>query len=292
MLLICSSVRRSRRYRSNLVREAESVDAPAPQMTEKTTSFSSSFGSAAESSSGTSYRPSTGMKCVQKVDRTLRVDVTRLLSTVGTYSFARLRTKVSTPGRSFFSHSPSCGPCGLMAGLSARSQPSICAPVPTTFSGSIKMVPTRDTVAGEATARSSTSNTIVIKGDMAIISPEERHIFLLSSSTVFIDSIHRVSTGPSISSHFSSGFSSAHTSRITLASTPSVHSKVLRSYSPYRLAYGTALGLMTIGRTDSKPSTPAFLRLVIAAASTFHAVDLPLSDGPTSMLPCRVSLDS
>ena len=28
-----------------------------------------------------------------------------------------------------------------------------------------------------------------------------------------------------------------HTSRITLARTPSVHSKVCRSYSPYRLAY-------------------------------------------------------
>ena len=28
-----------------------------------------------------------------------------------------------------------------------------------------------------------------------------------------------------------------HTSRITLANTPSVHSKVCRSYSPYRLAY-------------------------------------------------------
>ncbi len=28
-----------------------------------------------------------------------------------------------------------------------------------------------------------------------------------------------------------------HTSRITLANTPSVHSNVCRSYSPYRLAY-------------------------------------------------------
>jgi len=31
----------------------------------------------------------------------------------------------------------------------------------------------------------------------------------------------------------------------TLERTPSVHSKVCRSYSPYRLAYGTALGLIT-----------------------------------------------
>ena len=54
----------------------------------------------------------------------------------------------------------------------------------------------------------------------------------LSASTVFMLSIQSVSTGPSMSSHFSSGFSSAHTSRITLESTPSVHSNVCRSYSP------------------------------------------------------------
>ena len=36
---------------------------------------------------------------------------------------------------------------------------------------------------------------------------------LLSSSTVFMDSIHRVSTGPSSTSHFSSGFSSCKQQR-------------------------------------------------------------------------------
>lgn len=54
-----------------------------------------------------------------------------------------------------------------------------------------------DTVAGEATFKSSTSNTINCKGVSRIISPEVRHNFLLSSSTVFIFSIQTASTGPS-----------------------------------------------------------------------------------------------
>ena len=83
-----------------------------------------------------------------------------------------------------------------------------------------------------------------------------------------------------------------HTSRITLANTPSVHSKVCRSYSPYRLAYGIAFGLITIGRTVWNSPTPSLLRRPIAFERIVHVVDLPPSDGPTSMLPWRVSFDS
>ena len=36
---------------------------------------------------------------------------------------------------------------------------------------------------------------------MVMISPETRHSLRLSSSTVFIDSIHSASTGPSKTSH-------------------------------------------------------------------------------------------
>jgi hypothetical protein len=53
---------------------------------------------------------------------------------------------------------------------------STCAATPTTFSGSMKMVPTRETVAGEATARSSTSKTIDMCGVIAMISPDTRHL--------------------------------------------------------------------------------------------------------------------
>jgi hypothetical protein len=46
-----------------------------------------------------------------------------------------------------------------------------------------KSTPHLLTVAGDATARSSTSNIIVIDGVMVMISPDTRHSFLLSSRT-------------------------------------------------------------------------------------------------------------
>ena len=61
------------------------------------------------------------------------------------------------------------------------------------------------TVAGEATAKSSTSNIIVIQLDNLIISPDVKHSFLLSSNTVFMFSIQTASTGPSKTTHFLSG---------------------------------------------------------------------------------------
>eukprot|EP00965_Chrysotila_dentata_P177755 5871810-Pleurochrysis_carterae.AAC.2 len=66
-------------------------------------------------------------------------------------------------------------------------------------------MPTRETVAGDATARSSTSNMIDIEGDILTISPDMRQSFLLSSSTVFMFSIHTASTGPSNTTHCRSG---------------------------------------------------------------------------------------
>ena len=62
-------------------------------------------------------------------------------------------------------------------------------------------MPLRETVAGEATARSSTSNMIVFVSESGMISPELRQSFLLSSSTVFMFSIQMASTGPSKSTH-------------------------------------------------------------------------------------------
>lgn len=61
------------------------------------------------------------------------------------------------------------------------------------------------TVAGDATSRSMGSKMRLICGDIWMISPLIRHSFLLSSSTVFIFSIHTASTGPSKISHFLSG---------------------------------------------------------------------------------------
>jgi len=58
-------------------------------------------------------------------------------------------------------------------------------------------MPARDTVAGDATAKSCTSKTSPTYGGSDIRSPFNRVKTLLSSSTVFILSIQRVSTGPS-----------------------------------------------------------------------------------------------
>ena len=63
--------------------------------------------------------------------------------------------------------------------------------------GYIYTIPHLETVAGEATNKSYTSNIIVIWGVKVKIWPEFKQSFLLSSKTVFIDSIHKLSTGPS-----------------------------------------------------------------------------------------------
>lgn len=61
------------------------------------------------------------------------------------------------------------------------------------------------TVAGDATSKSMGSKMRLIWGDIWMISPLIRQSFLLSSSTVFMFSIHTASTGPSKISHFLSG---------------------------------------------------------------------------------------
>lgn len=79
---------------------------------------------------------------------------------------------------------------------------------------------------------------------MEIRSPLIRVSTLLSSMTEFMDSIHRVSTGASNSNHFWSGFSSAQVCLMTEERTPSVHSLVLRSNSPYSSPRESAFGFI------------------------------------------------
>ena len=57
------------------------------------------------------------------------------------------------------------------------------------------------TVAGEATARSCTSNNMCMVELSLILSELARHNILLSSNTVFMFSIHSESTGPSHTTH-------------------------------------------------------------------------------------------
>lgn len=61
----------------------------------------------------------------------------------------------------------------------------------------IYTIPHRETVAGEATLKSITSNSILIDGSSFILYPFAKHSIILSSKTVFMFSIQRASTGPS-----------------------------------------------------------------------------------------------
>ena len=54
------------------------------------------------------------------------------------------------------------------------------------YRDSQKIIPTLDTVAGDACSRSSASKNIVMASLILIISPEFKQSFLLSSRTVFI----------------------------------------------------------------------------------------------------------
>ena len=101
--------------------------------------------------------------------------------------------------------------------------------------GSMYTIPQRLTVAGLATERSSTSKIMRIGGVSAMISPLTRHSFLLSSSTVFMDSIQSASTGPSKMIQCESGLPallSEAALRTSSAAMPSAHSCVTGSKDP------------------------------------------------------------
>lgn len=83
-------------------------------------------------------------------------------------------------------------------------------------------MPQRETVAGEATARSATSKIMRCRSVSFMISPLERQSFLLSSRTVFMFSIHTASTGPSNTYQRRSESSAAMPPRTRLDRMPSV----------------------------------------------------------------------
>eukprot|EP00955_Chlamydomonas_euryale_P088653 364399-Chlamydomonas_euryale.AAC.3 len=119
--------------------------------------------------------------------------------------------------------------------------------------------------------------------------PELRHSFLLSSSTVFMFSIQIASTGPSSTSHLRSGDVSRANERNATASTPSVHSFDTGSSSPYNWPSVTLLGLMVDTLTRCSPHSPAAAICESAAASTRIADDFMPKLRPTSMRPCRMT---
>mmetsp|Transcript_20190 Transcript_20190/g.46843 ORF Transcript_20190/g.46843 Transcript_20190/m.46843 type:complete len:278 (+) Transcript_20190:1568-2401(+) len=103
------------------------------------------------------------------------------------------------------------------------------------YTGSRYTIPQRETVAGDATARSLTSNIIDMVFGSLMRSPLLRHSVLLSSSTVFMLSIQIASTGPSQLIHFlalSPFATELHASRTMVEMMPSVHSFVSWLNSP------------------------------------------------------------
>ena len=96
----------------------------------------------------------------------------------------------------------------------------------------MKTTPMRETVAGDATAKSMTSKSIFISIFNLMRSPFARHRVMLSSSTVFMFSIHSASIGPSKTVHFRTGVSSLTARRMMVDARPSCHSWVRSLNSP------------------------------------------------------------
>mmetsp|Transcript_37397 Transcript_37397/g.96688 ORF Transcript_37397/g.96688 Transcript_37397/m.96688 type:complete len:320 (+) Transcript_37397:5238-6197(+) len=145
-----------------------------------------------------------------------------------------------------------------------------------------KMIPARDTVAGDALRRSWTSKTILQLSVIGMRSLLASVRILLSSSTVFRFSIQMASTGPS------------HTIHVVLfrlrllyfcqieAKTPGVHSSLTGSLTPYICESVIAFGFMTTRLCGA----PSFVRQFVRTCAISV---LPHSVGPTSMKPWRTS---
>mmetsp|Transcript_24998 Transcript_24998/g.71875 ORF Transcript_24998/g.71875 Transcript_24998/m.71875 type:complete len:207 (-) Transcript_24998:4357-4977(-) len=126
--------------------------------------------------------------------------------------------------------------------------------------GSKYTMPQRLTVAGDATAKSLTSNMMVMLGGNLMRSPLDKQSILLSSSTVFMFSIHTASTGPSSMTHCLLLCSAVAAKRTAKAKMPSVHSCVFSSKSPYNspclIDFGFILCIST-GKYKSPSATAA-----------------------------------
>ena len=97
----------------------------------------------------------------------------------------------------------------------------------------------------------------------------------VSSSTVLSDSIHSVSTGPSMRIQRSVSGGAVQARRMSDARMPSRHSPSLVK-RPNISAVLMDLGFMTDSSTGSAPFTPAALSAVSVEASTRQAVLLPV----------------
>mmetsp|Transcript_18178 Transcript_18178/g.40328 ORF Transcript_18178/g.40328 Transcript_18178/m.40328 type:complete len:245 (-) Transcript_18178:372-1106(-) len=146
-------------------------------------------------------------------------------------------------------------------------------------------MPALETVAGVANLRSLISNMRLMCALRGMRSLEARVSILLSSITLFIDSIQLASRSPSRMIHlgFSSGISPR--SLIILESRPSFHSLVAMLINPYSSSVFTDLGLMSTHLVLSPLS-------VRASASVFQHCVLPAPGGPMMNTQCLISSSS
>mmetsp|Transcript_2468 Transcript_2468/g.8764 ORF Transcript_2468/g.8764 Transcript_2468/m.8764 type:complete len:208 (-) Transcript_2468:612-1235(-) len=174
-------------------------------------------------------------------------DATRLISTDGMFSL-QLRLTCLIVASTWSSKSLrtwSLRPCGI-ADVSCVADHVWTNGRQPSSSGGTYTMPQRDTVAGDATARSCTSKSMrIVVGLSLMRSPLGRHSVQLSSSTVFMFSIQMASTGPSNTTHLRSSVVSATALRMSVLPRPSVHSLVRRLYSPYSSPILMHLGLNT-----------------------------------------------
>mmetsp|Transcript_21116 Transcript_21116/g.39595 ORF Transcript_21116/g.39595 Transcript_21116/m.39595 type:complete len:215 (+) Transcript_21116:463-1107(+) len=137
-------------------------------------------------------------------------DMQHSISVTGVGILQNFSTKKSAGGKSQSKRDEMKGRRGSQPSGTELQGPSLAArPLSQTLRStcqprlrvSVKIIPRRETVAGEASWRSSASNIIVMVSDILIISPLMRQSFLLSSRTVFMFSIQMASTGPSATIH-------------------------------------------------------------------------------------------
>ena len=206
-----SRLRSWRRKASNLARPSPSTVAPTAHTVEKMkndcNSSSCFFGSGGFTAFGSPPAASTALMCGWTMRSSRWAPSSRItawankMSEVGTGDLHILRTNQRHGGSS---HSKSSTNDVLsaseIAAGSAATHESRRGRQPSCV-GSMYTIPQRETVAGLATARSIGSKIRFIRLDIAMISPDTRQSFLLSSSTVFIDSIQMASTGPSKTIH-------------------------------------------------------------------------------------------
>mmetsp|Transcript_12959 Transcript_12959/g.30930 ORF Transcript_12959/g.30930 Transcript_12959/m.30930 type:complete len:246 (+) Transcript_12959:1511-2248(+) len=147
------------------------------------------------------------------------------------------------------------------------------------------MMPARETVAGVAKLRSRISKIILMWGFRGMRSLEARVRILLSSITLFIDSIQFASKSPSRMIHLGLVSGMVPSDRIVLESSPSFHSRVAMLTHPYSSSDVIDLGLMS----TQVVFLPALSWLL---PSIFHTDDLPAPAAPMTKTQWRICSSS